>query len=183
MDYEERASRFRLARQELNKNGPETLMQVVEATGVALSTIHAFENPKSSRMPNGKTAATLAEHYGVNVAWLSGQSDNPLINEDMEAAMKQTGLSFLAVRGIRELTKDPQWQKLLNDAFESGTIRSLLLMLDNDSYSSLPGFGSAAGEGLMMRESSAVSWDDVSDEDIRNARIWKIASMIETAIK
>ena len=187
MDQAERAARFRMARGELNRHGPQTLMQVVEATGIALSTIHAFENEKSSRTPGGQTATKLADYYGVNVAWLSGQSDNPLLTEDLSAAISQTGLSYLAIRNIQEMTADPEWKDCLNALFESEDFKKLISFLAasrqlSDSHEQDE--GGVDYSHLRMRENqSGTGYPVLTESDVRSALIWKSAAMLENTVK
>ncbi len=93
---EERAKRFREARsyrtdrevyEETKKNG----------NPVSQSMISDLESASRNRPVQYQKIVTLAECYGVNVAWLMGQSKSPSFNEDKQAAEKVTGLSAEAI--------------------------------------------------------------------------------------
>lgn len=106
IDHVERAKRFREARNDRNINGKETLRTVVEETMIPKSTICNMENEKSKTNIGYIDIVNLANHYGVNVAWLMGQSDSPSLNEDVQAATKVTGLSSDAIEKLSLLGSD-----------------------------------------------------------------------------
>ena len=92
MTNAERAKRFKDARTQ-SPHGAETLAQVYAATGISASAISNLENPENNRVPSAKIVSVLAEHYGVNAAWLMGQTDSPSLNENSQALTNIIGFS------------------------------------------------------------------------------------------
>ena len=129
MDNRERAIRFRTARTDLNRNGSETMQAVSRATGVGASTICDLENPDSRRAPSAKNVNLLAEHYGGNAAWLTGQSDSPSLREDIRAATDMTGLSEKAISILRDLTADDDTRTFVNEFIESAEFSRMIRMI------------------------------------------------------
>ena len=119
MTNEERARRFRIARTELSPHGMETQAQVYTATGVSASAISNLENPENSRVPSSKIVNTLAEYYGVNAAWLTGQSESWSLNKDSQALTKVLGFTPRAADKITRLMADEKTRKAINDLIES----------------------------------------------------------------
>ena len=122
----ERAHRFQMARVELNRNGEETMTQVYEATGVSPSVLSTLENPESSRQPSTKNLIRLAQHYGVNAAWLAGQSASWSLNEDLRSVTDLTGLSPCAVEKLRLLMEDNVKRDTINSLIESEEFDQLI---------------------------------------------------------
>ena len=123
MDSAERARRFRMARTELNRNGNETMAMVNSATGIAPSTVCNLENPDCDRQPNISVVSRLAEHYGVNAAWLTGQTESWTLNEDSQAITEMIGLSPKAIENLRIMMKDEDTRRLVNSLIESSEFR------------------------------------------------------------
>ena len=73
----------------------ETPYQVAKATGVAQSTLSDWKTGKSS--PRNPTLKKLADHFGVSVSYLKGESDNQSIKKE-PAAPKGDGLTEKDIR-------------------------------------------------------------------------------------
>ncbi len=129
MTNEERARRFRLARTDLNPRGAETLMQVHKATGVSVSALSELENPASSRFPGARNLSILAQHYSVNAAWLSGQSDSWSLNEDYRIVTDLLGLSPAAVEKLKDYMADDVKKAVINSLIESKEFDRLIQSL------------------------------------------------------
>ena len=114
MDGKERAKRFLLARTGLNQNGEEGKVLVYKLTGVPSSALVAYENPESTRALNVDYVQRLAEHYGVNAAWLLGQSESWSLEKDLRQVCEATGLSPDAVQALQGLTEDGERRKFIN---------------------------------------------------------------------
>jgi len=106
MDAVERAKRFRQARNEKNANGKQTVRMVEECTKIPKSTISKMESDKDDTNIGYKDIVTLANHYGVNVAWLMGQSDSPVLDVDSQTVTKATGLSAESVSMLQTMEND-----------------------------------------------------------------------------
>ena len=119
MDNQERARRFMMARTELNRNGSETKMQVYAETGVSASALSNLENPERNRIPSGKSISLLADHYGVNAAWLTGQSDSWSLHEDTQGLTDAIGLSPRAAEKLTCMMADKQTRWAINQLIES----------------------------------------------------------------
>ena len=131
MTNAERAKRFRAARTELNQHGAETQAQVYTATGVPASAISNLENPESSRIPSSEKVNALAEHYGVNVAWLTGQSESPSLNENSRVATDTIGLSPKAVEKLTRMMADPKQKNAINRMIESKQFGQMIQSIIN----------------------------------------------------
>ena len=130
MDDKERAKRFREAREKHNKNGYESMDTVGQnlAVNVPKSTIQKLENENDSTNVGYKTIVNLAEHYGINVAYLMGQpGSSPSLDESSQAVTKATGLSAEAVEAIRSLM--PNELACLDALLTSYSFKRTLLML------------------------------------------------------
>lgn len=114
MDNKTRAERFILARTGLNQHGEETKAKVYEETGVPASALVDYENPESNRLPSVKNVQKLADHYGVNAAWLLGQSENWSSRADIQQIGEMTGLNPEAVMALQELMKDEKRREFIN---------------------------------------------------------------------
>ena len=114
MTNAERAKRFRMARTELNRHGTETQAQVYTATKVSASAISNLENPENARMPSADMVNTLAEYYGVNAAWLTGQSESWSLNKDSQALTKVLGFAPKAADRLTRLMADTRYRKAVN---------------------------------------------------------------------
>lgn len=119
MTNAERAKRFRMARTELNRHGMETQLQVYTATGISASAVSNLENPESSRMPSADMVNTLAEYYGVNAAWMTGQSESWSLNKDSQALTKVLGFTTAAADRLTRLMADPGCRNAVNQLIGS----------------------------------------------------------------
>ena len=120
MTNAERAKRFKAAR------GAETQAQVYAATGVSASAISNLENPESSRVPSSDMVNKLAEHYHVSVAWLTGQSNSPSLNENSQALTNTIGFSPKAAEKLVRLMADGKSRQAINNLIESDRFERML---------------------------------------------------------
>lgn len=108
--------RFYEARTKLNqhnKNGKyQSHATVYKETGVPASSIVLYE--QGERKPNMANAEKLANHYGVSVFWLLGQSDSPATDESSQLATKITGLSAEVIDWLCAVKNDPDKLSCLN---------------------------------------------------------------------
>ena len=123
----ERANRFKQARTVYNVHGKQGLKAVYDATGVSQSMIadletSIYKDGKPERPVQYQKVLKLAEHYGVNVAWLMGQSDSPSLDENSQTVTKMTGLTAESVQilqGMNHIGIIDCLNKLLNtEAFQ-----------------------------------------------------------------
>ena len=127
--------RFREARTRLNQNmkdgKEESINTVARNTGVPASSISLYEDKRDDkrRVPNAKNAQILAEYYGVNVAWLLGQSDSYTLDEDSQIVTKLTGLSSDVVEWLSSVKANTDTISCLNALLSSYDFRRSLLML------------------------------------------------------
>ena len=142
MTNAERAKRFRMARTELNRHGTETQAQVYAAANVSASAISNLENPESSRVPSADLVNTLAEYYGVNAAWLTGQSESWSLNKDSQALTKVLGFSPKAADKLTRLMADAGYRNAVNSLLESDRFDRMLSAVV--SLSDMPRAASAA---------------------------------------
>lgn len=127
IDSKERAKRFKDARTKYNVHGKQGLKEVFEATkkidgtGVQASMISDLEASIGEERPvRYQKVLTLAEYYGVNVAWLMGQSDSRFVDEGLQALSKATGLSDNAIQvlnAIKEINFNSQLSRLLESSY------------------------------------------------------------------
>lgn len=110
IDSRERAKRFKDARKIYNIHGKQVMNEVYEATketcgnGVQTSMITDLENPAVDRPVQYQKVMALAEHYGVNVAWLMGQSDSPSLGKCCKQIVSEyTGLSDDIINILNEI--------------------------------------------------------------------------------
>ena len=132
MDNFRIGKRFYEARTKLNQhieNGkkPESLQTVYRNTGVPASSIIMYED--GSRVPNMENARKLADYYGVNVAWLLGESDSYTLNEDSQIVTRLTGLSSDVIEWLSSVKANTDTISCLNALLSSYDFRRSLLML------------------------------------------------------
>lgn len=183
MDAKERARRFQLARTSLNQNGEEGKMLVYKRTGVPSSALVAYENPESSRALNVEYTQKLAEHYGVNAAWLLGQSESWSLEKDLRQVCDMTGLSPEAVQALQELTGDGERRLFVNRFLASEEFSRMVYSMTgmkrlnsfehSDSVDYADAFrGYAGGDDLGF-----------SEEDYIDMRIWKAGRGLENVMR
>lgn len=136
IDSKERAKRFIEARTVHNQHGEQTLLEVKKATGVQPSMISDLETSvykegKKERPVQYQKVVTLAEHYGVNVAWLMGQPGASYkLDEDVQNVVRTTGLSDKSVEVLQTI-KGTELNILLNRLLESEGFADMLFQLNN----------------------------------------------------
>ena len=180
MDNRERAKRFLRARTDLNQNGEETKTRVYELTGVPASALVAYEDPESTRALNVDYVQRLADHYGLNAAWLLGQSDSWSKAADIRQACEVTGLSPEAIQALQDLMQDDGTKRFINAFLASeefaGMVYSLRRMQD---------------ASVQDRSDSPVDYHQafqqfdgepelpISEGDLRDMRIWRASRNLE----
>ena len=183
MDGKERARRFLMARTVLNQHGEETKNKVYEITGVPASALVDYENPDSSRALNLKNVQKLADHYGLNAAWLLGQSDSWSLEGDIRQVSDMTGLSPEAIWALQDLMKDEGRKKFINSLLASEEFSRMVYALSGmknlkdsersnavDYISALNGFGGGDQIGLCER-------------DVADLRLWKASRAMEEIMR
>ena len=182
MNSRERANRFFLARTGLNQNGKEGKMLVYKKTGVPSSAIVAYEDPESTRALNVNYVQKLAEHYGVNAAWLLGQSESWSLEKDIRQVCEMTGLSADAVYALQDLMEDEKQKRFVNSLLASEEFSRMIHMMagmkridDSDRGKSVDyteALNSAAGEDL-----------EFCEKDLADMRVWKASREMEKVIR
>ena len=190
MTNAERARRFRQARTELNLNGEETLAQVYAATGISASALSELENPASARNPGARILSGLAEHYGVNAAWLAGQSDSWSLNNDYRAVTDLLGLSPRAVDKLRVLMSDEVKRDAINSLIESREFDRLIQSIG--VLSDYTGKAPAAEKTGSVDYNQAIrkfSGDEdrisftMAEGDMRSYLEWKVSQDMDALIR
>ena len=183
MDSKERAKRFFLARTGLNQNGEETKAKVYELTGVPSSALVAYENPESTRALNVVNVQTLADHYGVNAAWLLGQSDSWSVQQDIRQVCEMTGLSADAVMALRDLMADEEKKRFINLFLASREFSGMVTML---AETKKPVDQSASGTvdyGDALRGYDGGGDYILNERDYADMRLWKASREMEKLMR
>ena len=191
MTNAERARRFKVARTELNPRGAETQAQVYAATGISASAISNLENPENSRVPSSKIVNTLAEYYGVNAAWLTGQSESWSLNKDSQALTKVLGFAPGAADKITRLMADEKTRKAINELIESERFDRMIHAISRltDMPQEVPE-GSWNADTVDYAEAvrkhagndSSLAFE-LAEGDIRDLFIWKAEKEMEGLIR
>ena len=174
MDGKERAARFRMARTSLNQNGSETKARVYEQTGVPASALVAYESPESTRALSIEYVNRLAAHYGVNAAWLLGQSESWSMEQDVRRICELTGLTPDAVMSLRELMSDEGRRKAVNTFLASEEFTRFIFLLqgmkqtnDSDGSPSVVDYSDA------LRNSNTGDCFTFNEKDYADMRTWR----------
>lgn len=187
MTNAERAKRFKDARTQ-SLHGAETLAQVYAATGISASAISNLENPNNSRVPSAKIVSVLAEHYGVNAAWLMGQTDSPSLNENSQALTNIIGFSPKAAEKLTKLMADEKYRRSINELIESDRFDRMLLSItrlsdvpqEDYSISNVVDYTEAIRK--YAGDDSPVAFS-FSEGDIRDMLTWKAEREMEGLIR
>lgn len=184
MDNRERANRFHLARIGLNKHGEETKTKVYELTGVPASAIVAYENPESTRSLNIKNVQKLADHYGVNSAWLLGQSESWSLESDIRQISESTGLTPEAIWALQTLTKDEEQRGFINQFLASEefaqivhSLQSMKKASSNEPVNSCVDYTTALTQQEVEKELA------FNERDIQDIKLWKASRNMECFLK
>ena len=190
MTNAERAKRFRTARTELNQHGTETQAQVYTATGVPASAISNLENPDSNRIPSSEKVNVLAEHYGINVAWLTGQSESPSLNENSRIATDTIGLSPKAVEKLTRMMADPKQKNAINSMIESEhferMIQAIIVLADeslSDREDGVPNEIVDYGEAIRKHTSDTPIGFNLAEGDLHDYYSWKAERTMEALLR
>lgn len=184
MDNKERANRFLIARTGLNQHGKETKAKVYEETGVPASALVDYENPDSSRALNLDYVQKLANHYGLNAAWLLGQSDSWSTERDIRPICDATGLSPESVWILKDLMKDEQKKKLINAFIESEEFTRMIIALEQIRNSSANEGNDGTVDysraiGFMGKDQEIV----FNESDYWDMKLWQISRELEKAMR
>lgn len=183
MNSEERAKRFQKARTMLNTHGEEGKQKVYELTGVPASAIVAYENPESTRGLNVQYVQRLAEHYGVNAAWLLGQSESWSQDKNVQQACEMTGLSPEALAAIQELARNPERKEFINSFLASEEFsRMVYTMIGTKRLKN-----KAGSDVVDYTDALRICPDDTGygfrEEDYMDMRIWKAGRELENIMR
>lgn len=148
MDFKERSERFRSAREDHNKNGKESMRIVEGKADVKRSTIYKLEKADDETNVGYQDIVKLANYYGVNVAWLMGQSTSPSLDDSSQAVTKTTGLSPKAIENLQKITDEDE-KRAMNQLLESDSFRTVVTWL-------------SLAENMIQRENitEVESWDE-----------------------
>lgn len=186
MDGKERAQRFLLARTGLNQNGEEGKMLVYRRTGVPSSALVAYENPESTRALNVGYVQRLADHYGVNAAWLLGQSESWSLERDLRQACDLTGLSPDAIESLQEMTKDENQRRCINVMLSSGEFARIVRLMAGLKQTHPPEDGTSADSvdyvGMLSRFDGEGDYG-FSEGDYTDLRLWQAGREMEKLIR
>lgn len=183
MDSRERAKRFYRARTRLNRHGEEGKQKVYELTGVPASAIVAYENPESSRALNVGYVQKLAEHYGVNVAWLLGQSESWSLETEVLQICDMTGLSPDAVSAIQNLTGDEERRKFINSFLSSEAFTRMVYTMMGMKRLKDQEPSDAVDYADAFRSFSDENDCGFCEEDYVDMRIWKAGRELESVMR
>ncbi len=191
MTNEERSLRFKKARTELNQHGSESQAQVYANTGISASALSNLENPESGRIPSAKIINTLAEYYGVNAAWLTGQSDSPSLNKDSQMLTNAIGFSPKAAEKLTELMADNKNRQAINELIESDRFERMLRAITrlSDVPREAPEGSWEADNVDYMEVSRKFAGDDsplafsFAEGDIRDMLVWRAEREMEDLIR
>ena len=128
MNAKDRAERFKQAREKYNQHGKQSLRIVDHETGISKSTIQKLESSKEDNDTNVGYIhiVTLADYYGVNVAWLMGQpGSSPSLDVNSQTVTQVTGLSSEAISILQDI-KNTELIDALNKTIEN---KGLVLMI------------------------------------------------------
>lgn len=185
MDNKTRAERFILARTGLNQHGEETKAKVYEETGVPASALVDYENPESSRLPSVKNVQKLADHYGVNAAWLLGQSENWSSRADIQQIGEMTGLNPEAVMALQELMKDEKRREFINRLLASEefsrmvcTIQELNSMKGSDDSANAVDYAEA-----FSRNNDGEMELTLNERDYTDLKLWQAEKEISRLLE
>lgn len=103
----ETKNRFKLARTDFNKNGPQSVKKVSDETGITRSLIDDLETDVGKlRGVSYLIVGKLADYYGVSADYLLGFTDIPNTDTTIQAVHKITGLSVGALCKLAEMNID-----------------------------------------------------------------------------
>ncbi len=80
--------------------------QVADDLGITRASLEFYE--KGKRKPDIEMTARIAKYYNVSADYLLGLSEGKIINDDLQAICKYTGLSDTVVNNYFHNTKDRQ---------------------------------------------------------------------------
>ena len=184
MDGKERANRFYLARVGFNRHGKETKTRVYEETGVPASAIVDYENPQSTRSLNIKNVQKLADHYGVNAAWLLGQSESWSLDTDIRQISESTGLTPEAIWALQALTKDEGQRSFINHFLASDEFARIVCSLQSTKeISGTTSTDSCIDYTAAITQSDAENELSLNECDIRDMKLWKASRDMESFLK
>lgn len=183
MDSKERANRFYLARVEFNQHGEETKTKVYKETGIPASAIVDYENPESARTLNVKNVQKLADHYGVNAAWLLGQSESWSLDSDIRQISESTGLSPDAIWALQKLTKDVKRRSFVNAFLASEEFSHMVLMFHGMQTLTNTESNNIVEYSALMNRFDGESTLEFNERDIQDIRLWKTSRDLENLIK
>lgn len=188
MNAEQRAERFKNARLTYNKNGKEGLRAVEEKTGISQSLIWDLEAKTIERKVNYPTVVELANHYGVNVAWLLGQSNSPSLDESSQVVTKVTGLSCEVVETLQSLK--PELINCLNTLMKTN---GFVLFLKHFETALRIRNTSTQTDGVADMIENLSQWADdsnvpasglrMSDRQMADLYLWKASQTIDNTCR
>lgn len=185
MDNKTRAERFILARTGLNQHGEETKAKVYEKTGVPASALVDYENPESNRLPSVKNVQKLADHYGVNAAWLLGQSENWSSRADIQQIGEMTGLNPEAVMALQELMKDEKRREFINRLLASEEFSRMVCTLQG--LNSVKGSDDSANAvdyaEAFSRNSDGEMELTLNEKDYTDLKLWQAEKEISRLLE
>ena len=183
MDNAERANRFNLARIGLNQHGEETKATVYKMTGVPASVIVAYESPESTRALNISHVQKLADHYGVNPAWLLGQSESWSLKSDIRQISEAIGLTPEAIWALQDLTKNDQQRSLINSFIASEEFSRMIRAFGVKKE--IPSPGSDTSIDYTNAINQASTEDDIGfcEKDIQDMKLWRACRDLENLLE
>lgn len=184
MDSRERANRFHLARVGFNRHGKETKAKVYEETGVPASAIVDYENPESTRSLNINNVQKLADHYGVNAAWLLGQSESWSLDADIRQVSECTGLTPEAIWALQALTKDEGQRGFINTLLASEEFARVVHSMQylKDALHDKPA-DSCVDYAAAFAQQEDENELSMHESDIREMKLWKASRDMESILK
>ena len=181
-DNTERANRFNLARTGLNQHGAETKAKVYETTGVPASVIVAYESPESTRALNIRHVQKLADHYGVNPAWLLGQSESWSLKSDIRQISEAIGLSPEAIWALQDLTKNDEQRSLINAFIASEEFSRMIRTFSSKEENILSGSDAVVSYSDVMNHADGEDNIGFCEKDIRDMKLWRASREFENLL-
>ena len=124
-------NRFKLARTDFNKNGPQSVKKVSDETGITRSLIDDLETDVGKqRGVSYLIVGKLADYYGVSADYLLGLSDTPSKDASIQSVNRITGLDEAAILSIKYIREhNPEYINVLSSLLHDGNIEYLLYLI------------------------------------------------------
>ena len=96
-----------------------SIVKVAMNSKISDSTVKAYMNPNSDKIPSLPTLISMADYFDCNLDYLLDRTDNPMKVDEIDSLSKDAELSQL-VHTIRTLNKN---QRALVNAYIQGLLK------------------------------------------------------------